>query len=413
MAITATGAIYKSLIFDGEDSRDYGVYITGAGVYNAPERAVEMISIPGRNGSFALDGGRFENIEIEYPAGIFADNETEFAAAVSDFRNVLCSKRGYCRLTDEYNPGEYRMAVYKSGLEVDPAQLRAGEFKIKFIAKPQRWLTSGETPVAVSSGDTVSNPTLFETGPLIAAHGYGEINIGGATLKIINDAIGNVDIVKGTKGVNGEGATSVLLTVDYSSFSGVINSGDPISGLIASGAQVMRVLGSGITITSKDGATGSWIMASVGLGWTPLSLSAFPANNQTQTITTTTAIGLSNGVTFNAIETVNITNKPNGIIEITSTLTTSTDVSAYIEHNISNCMVNNVSANSSVPVTQTAIYIDLDIGEAYKIENDEFVPLNSSVIIPAELPQLAPGNNVITFDNTITDVEITTRVWKI
>lgn len=413
MAITATGAIYKSLIFDGEDSRNYGVYITGAGVYNAPERAVEMISIPGRNGSFALDGGRFENVEIEYPAGIFADNETEFAAAVSDFRNVLCSKRGYCRLTDEYNPGEYRMAVYKSGLEVDPAQLRAGEFKIKFIAKPQRWLTSGETPVAVSSGDTVNNPTLFPAPPLIAAEGYGEINIGGATLKIINDAIGNVDIVKGTKGVNGEGATSVLLTVDYSSFSGVINSGDPISGLIASGAQVVRVLGSGITITSKNGTAGSWAMLSVGLGWTSLSLSAFPANNQTQTITTTTAIGLSNGVTFNAIETVNITNKPTGIIEITSTITTSTDVSAYIEHNISNCMVNNVSANSSVPVTQTAIYIDLDIGEAYKIENDEFVPLNSSVIIPAELPQLAPGNNVITFDNTITDVEITTRVWKI
>lgn len=413
MAITATGAIYKSLIFDGEDSRDYGVYITGAGVYNAPERAVEMISIPGRNGSFALDGGRFENIEIEYPAGIFADNETEFAAAVSDFRNVLCSKRGYCRLTDEYNPGEYRMAVYKSGLEVDPAQLRAGEFKIKFIAKPQRWLTSGETPVAVNSGDTVNNPTLFESGPLISVEGYGDINIGSGTIKIINDTIGNVDIVKGTKGVNGEGATSVLLTVDYSSFSGVINSGDPITGQIASGAQVQRVLHSGITITSKDGTSGSWMVVGVGLGWTPLSLSAFPQSNQTQTLTDTHLIGLSNGVTFNITETVVITNKTTGIIEITSTITTDTDVSAYAYAQILNCMVNNVSANSSVPVTQTAIYIDLDIGEAYKIENDEYVPLNSSVVIPAELPQLAPGNNVITFDNTLTDVEITTRVWKI
>ena len=144
MAIAPTGAIYKALTFDGTSSRTFGVYITGAAVYNAPERAVEMISIPGRNGAFALDSGRFENLEVKYPAGVFADNEADFAQAVSDFRNFLCSKKGYVRLTDEYNPNEYRMAVYKSGLEVTPAQLRAGEFNLVFECKPQRWLTSGE-----------------------------------------------------------------------------------------------------------------------------------------------------------------------------------------------------------------------------------------------------------------------------
>ena len=175
MAITQTGAMYKSLSFDNTPSRSYGVYITGEAVYNAPERAVEMISIPGRNGAFALDQGRFENIEVSYPAGIFADNEADFAQAVSDFRNFLCSKKGYCRLTDEYNPSEYRMAVYKSGLEVDPAQLRAGEFTITFDCKPQRWLTSGETATAVASGGTVTNPTLFESSPMLEVTGYGNI----------------------------------------------------------------------------------------------------------------------------------------------------------------------------------------------------------------------------------------------
>lgn len=155
MAVAPTGAIYKSLVFDGEDSRDYGVYITGEAVYNAPEREVEMISIPGRSGAFALDKGRFENIEVSYPAGIFADNETDFAEAISDFRNFLCSRRGYVRLTDEYNPNEYRMAIYKSGLEVTPAQLKAGEFNITFDCKPQRWLTSGEDAVTMGEwGDT-------------------------------------------------------------------------------------------------------------------------------------------------------------------------------------------------------------------------------------------------------------------
>ena len=122
MAITQTGAIYKAFSFDNVSSRNYGVYITSEAVYNAPERDVEMIAIPGRNGAYVLDNGRFENIEIKYPAGIFADNETDFAQAVSDFRNFLCSKKGYFRLEDEYNPDEYRMALYKSGLEVLPVQ---------------------------------------------------------------------------------------------------------------------------------------------------------------------------------------------------------------------------------------------------------------------------------------------------
>ena len=163
MAVAPTGAIYKALKFDGVSSRTYGVYITGEAVYNAPERDVEMIAIPGRNGSFALDKGRFENIEVSYPAGIFADAESDFAEAVSDFRNFLCSRNGYVRLQDEYNPNEYRMAVYKSGLEVTPAQLKAGEFNIVFECKPQRWLTSGESEITVgewSEWETESGPIV-------------------------------------------------------------------------------------------------------------------------------------------------------------------------------------------------------------------------------------------------------------
>ena len=198
MAIAPTGAIYKSLSFDGEDSRNYGVYITGEAVYNAPERDVEMITIPGRNGSFALDNGRFQNIEVSYPAGIFAETEADFREAISDFRNFLCSRNGYVRLQDEYNPDEYRMAVYKFGLEVDPAMLKAGEFKITFDCKPQRWLTSGESAVTIAnSGDTITNPTLFESSPLLEIYGYGDISFNGFTISLENATLGQITITEG------------------------------------------------------------------------------------------------------------------------------------------------------------------------------------------------------------------------
>ena len=155
MGINPTLPNYKTLTFDGSNSADYGVYLTGEAVFNAPERAVEMVSIPGRNGAFALDKGHFENIEVTYKAGIFADTQTDFAEAVSAFRNLLCSKVGYCRLSDDYNPNEFRMAVYKSGLEVSHEGLINGEFDIVFDCKPQRFLTSGEELVTIGAwGET-------------------------------------------------------------------------------------------------------------------------------------------------------------------------------------------------------------------------------------------------------------------
>ena len=85
-------AVFNSFTFDGESSLKHGVYITGEAVYNAPERAVEMISIPGRNGAIALDQGRFENIEVTYQAGSFGSSQGEFATIMRAFRNVLASR---------------------------------------------------------------------------------------------------------------------------------------------------------------------------------------------------------------------------------------------------------------------------------------------------------------------------------
>ena len=225
MAIAPAGAIYKSLTFDGKTSREYGVYITGQAVFNAPERDVEMVEIPGRNGAFALDHGRFQNIEVTYPAGIFAENDADFAQAISDFRNWLCSRQGYVKLTDDYNPNEYRLAIYKSGLEVTAEQLEAGEFEIVFECKPQRFLTSGDTAVEVTSGDTITNPTLFNASPLLEVTGHGEISWDSQTISVSNVPIGLIKIGNYSDQWNGLAFPyTYTKTVDVSN----LNAGDTI-----------------------------------------------------------------------------------------------------------------------------------------------------------------------------------------
>lgn len=178
-------AVFNSLTFDGENSLDYGVYITGNAVYNAPERVVDMITIPGRNGALSLDQGRFENITVTYPAGTFGSSQSEFASAISDFRNALASRHNYVRIEDDYHTDEFRLGLYKSGLEVDPVSMnRAGEFDIVFDCKPQRFLKSGENVYTRTASGSINNPTLFEARPLLVVTGTGNLTVNGVQIAI-------------------------------------------------------------------------------------------------------------------------------------------------------------------------------------------------------------------------------------
>lgn len=419
MAIIPTGAIYKSLIFDGESSRNYGVYITGEAVYNAPERDVEMVSIPGRNGAFALDNGRFENIEVSYPAGIFADNETDFAEAISDFRNFLCSRKGYVRLTDEYNPGEYRMAIYKSGLEVDPAQLKAGEFEIVFDCKPQRFLTSGETARAVVDGQTLTNPTLFPASPLIKCKGYGGISFGGDTITIQQIPVGDVLLANempfsASNMQSGELAeiTRVKLGV------GKLNTNDKIYVNPSTLTYNVKVDGYSFSTVSVSDETGE--------NWTTTCAITSPTKAYFRTTIPKLTFKKGTAVTKTYHYRLNFRADSGGGYIQTSKYTTirityngsATIIISATEHQSDAIEMYSISGKIgqingySTVIIDDSIYIDLDIGEAY-FDNADHTSANYGVSIPADLPTLKPGNNSIAIDNTITQMQITPRWWKI
>lgn len=160
----------NSLIFGGVNSADYNVWISGADSYSAPERDVEVVSVPGRNGDLIIDNGKWNNISITYPAFIPKGFETQF----DYFRSAICRKTGYHRLEDTYHPDEYRMAMLTGGLSPSKvgAFLRNGDFSLTFNCKPQRFLKIGDEPIQiltpfVSTGSINSNYIqAFEDGKL-------------------------------------------------------------------------------------------------------------------------------------------------------------------------------------------------------------------------------------------------------
>lgn len=150
--------------FGEYDSRDFGVFIARDGVYNAPRHVYNTYSVPGRNGNLLVDQNYLENIEVAYPACIYAG----FDANLAGLRSALLSQKGYVRIMDSYHPDEYRLGVYMNELSVVPTVLGdGGTFEVVFNCKPQRFLLSGETSTTLSASGSITNPTLFASRPLV------------------------------------------------------------------------------------------------------------------------------------------------------------------------------------------------------------------------------------------------------
>ena len=420
----ALDSVYKGFTFAGDDSRDFDVYVQDVTVFNAPARDVEMIEIPGRNGSYALDRGRFENIEITYHCVLGSSSEANWSAAISDLRNALLSKKGYQRLTDDFNAGEYRMAVYKSGLDVSSIGVKTGEFDVVFDCRPQRYLTSGETAATVTSGGTITNPTLFDASPLLLVDGYGSINLGESVVTINDVPIGDVRL--------GGGSGDYPYTYTREVFeTSMLNTGDTI-----------RVAG-GRTAFSMRTATGyTW-------GINPSEASA-SGDNCSVNVTAETTNGMDvmlscsgHDFTYGTAETYTAgtavvngwiykTDRPVDYYEPVITVAYNWEyngsttivfrpvitITGYGAEDIMTASINtvrygNITGNSTKGSLGAPLYIDLDIGEAYKYESGSLVSINNAVSIGATLPVLPPGETTVTFDNTITSLQIIPRWWKV
>lgn len=431
MGVAQTSELYKGFIFDGIDSKGYGVYISGTGVYSAPERDIEVIEIHGRNGAYILDNGRFKNITVTYPAGMFGDNEGAFADGIRKLRNALASRRGYCKLIDEYNPLEYRMAVYRGGLDVDPTAIngsnKAAQFDIVFECKPQRYLIDGDQPVRMTDGGTITNPTLFDSKPLLKANGYGDIAINGETVRIINGVVGDVTLARATnitKGWNAMGETDVPYTVPNYIDGDVTLHGLRVTIDFTKNSQYLRL----------DG--GSLVIAHISDTYNDPPTATASASIMSTKGTLEVVVG---DITMNGTDNRSVVVEANGAVEGSKSggLHVETRINVYVIIDVNTdgyeitCTTQNLevfSSDSSVTrnysigkvtgycselAADGTIYIDLDICEAYRPVTGGVVGLNANVDIPAEPPVLNSGANVITFDNTITGLDIVPRWWEV
>lgn len=411
MAVKEANSLYKSFTFNGVSAADYGVYVTDVNVFNSAERAVEYITIPGRNGSFALDHGRFENITVEYECALGQDTDVDFATAISDFRNALAAAKGYQRLEDDMNPDEYRMAVFSKGLEAPTLNQQTATFKVEFNCKPQRYLKSGETAVTVAPNATITNPTLFDAHPLLQVWGYGDIGINDDTVTISDDVIGETILQNSARNTASHVNTKlwqVYLNTEK------LRTGDTIK---VSGVRSEFGVNSYILSAEYNILTGDVTPIYTGLSVSMMGVK-FPdleftlGTAKTYTARWTCSVTLSSGgstreYTTTSQVSISAAGRVSFYVSVTPT-TAQTEIARLLASSYESIVGYSTKSALGEP-----LYFDLDIGEAYKEEDGAVVSVNNAVSFPAKLPVLKSGANTITFENTVDQLKLVPRWWKV
>lgn len=176
--------------FNGKSSAEFGVFISGEHTWATPREDMDIIAVPGKNGTVSISRGRYENIDITYPCFIADDFDKNFSA----FKAYLMSQSGRCKLYDTYHSDVYRIARYLGGIFPQMTQLnRHGEFEITFDCDPRRFLTNTSTLVEHTTGVGIKNDTRFTAKPLIRAYGTGTVTIGSISVTV-NTASGYTDL---------------------------------------------------------------------------------------------------------------------------------------------------------------------------------------------------------------------------
>lgn len=202
-------------VFNGVDSRTYNAFIFNETEHNAPARVYSKQAVPAKNGQLFVDEKRYGDVTVKLPFVIYQN----FTESERDLRNFLLSTIGYKRLEDSRFPDEFYLAVYDSNYTVRVTKDRSmGKGVLSFTRKPQRFLKSGETATTLTASGGISNPTMFDSKPLLRIYGTGTVEIGDNAVTISEaDTYTDIDceIMEAYKGTVSRNAYVSIQNIDF------------------------------------------------------------------------------------------------------------------------------------------------------------------------------------------------------
>ena len=199
----------STFTYNGTTSSTYGIFIEHRPVVTFPKRVIESINVPGRSGNLLFDTGAYDNVTVTYQVAYIDDGNVRANA-----RNIATwlYQHDYYELSDSYDSGYFRKAVYVSPLNITDILNVGGRANITFDCKPQRYLTSGKTALTPAKNSSISN-TYEPSLPVITINGSGNgtLTIGGTVVTITGQSAAIVlDSERQTAESGGQNANSLI-----------------------------------------------------------------------------------------------------------------------------------------------------------------------------------------------------------
>lgn len=185
--------------FDGEDSRDYGIYLSSAIKISGAQPNVEKISIPGRSGDLLRYDGSFSNVGFAAECFVRGSKVADAIAAIAQW---TAGTQGYRKLEFPWEDG-YRMAYVTSSPDTERLSQGVRAFTLDFSCAPQVWTYAGQQTIQVANGDVLHN-SWMEAKPLIRLRGGGSGTLQVGTCKVeIKSLAGKLDLDCETQNAQG------------------------------------------------------------------------------------------------------------------------------------------------------------------------------------------------------------------
>ena len=173
--------------FNGRLSSDCFLVVFKYPKKEVPEKDIEKVHVPGRNGDLLMDLGSYQNVRITYTMALVS---REFG-----YDNILhrllewLNVSGYAVLKDDVDKDCFRLARFTGDAsEVMKQAWYGGEAELVFDAMPQRFLTVGQKEYTMQKGGILRNPTSYAAKPkiIIAGTGAAVLHVGDYIVNISN-----------------------------------------------------------------------------------------------------------------------------------------------------------------------------------------------------------------------------------
>lgn len=168
---------------DGEDSRNYGIYLSSAIKIGGAQPRMEKISIPGRNGDLLRYDGGFSNVSFSAECFVHDSHAADAIAAIAQWTAGI---QRYRKLQFPWEDG-YRMTYVISSPDMECLSKGVRAFTLDFSCAPQVFTYEGERVIKMTEGGSLYNQWMPSL-PKITVYGSGagSLTVGDVTVTLKN-----------------------------------------------------------------------------------------------------------------------------------------------------------------------------------------------------------------------------------